>query len=103
MARISCYARTAEWQTVVVVGFLWIVVGPHFVDPQHHLIPLTILHSRKREKKPAMRNEFQFQLKISFTVGTVIKKTRSEFRELIYGKTNQLTSIISCLSIKPYA
>jgi hypothetical protein len=36
-------APTAERQTIVVVGFLRIVVGPHLVYPQHHLVSFSIL------------------------------------------------------------
>ena len=50
MAGVSSRTGTAEGQTVIVVGFLRIVVGSHFVDPQHHLIPLPILHTKKNPK-----------------------------------------------------
>ena len=42
--------RVAEWQAVVVIGLLRIVVGPHFVYPQHYLVAFLILLTTANKK-----------------------------------------------------
>jgi len=41
----------AKWQVVEIVGFLWVVVRPDFVQPHSNLFSLSILSTRRKKKE----------------------------------------------------